>query len=190
MIQDGGLSDAFELIQSFKLPKLKTRIANLEILAAKKTKADLVACLPDHFVSENLLRAAVSVKRAAAQIDTLLHAVGMLVCLQELLDDGERILSVSLGAGNTGKPFDLSTDRRIAEFTFIDWKGGSESARQQKVFKDFFLLVEASTDKQRYLYFLGEEHAPKVFERDTPCLDMLQKDARRRAALPRNTGPR
>jgi hypothetical protein len=183
MVQDGGLSDAFELIRSFKLPKLKTRIANLETLAVDKTKSELVACLPDHLVSENLLRAAVSVKRAAAEIDTLLHAVGMLICLQELLYDGERVLSVSLGAGNTGKPFDLTTDRRIAEFTFIDWKGGPESARQQKVFKDFFLLVEASTDKQRCLYFLGEKHAPRVFERDTLCLDMLQKDARRREAF-------
>ena len=83
----------------------------------------------------DLLRAAVVVKRAAAQIDEIVRTAGMLLCLPELLEDGEQIEGVSLAAGNTGKAFDLVTDRRIAEFTFIDWKGGSESIRKQKFFK-------------------------------------------------------
>jgi hypothetical protein len=99
------------------------------------------------------------------------------------LEDSERIEAVSLAAGNTGKPFDLVTDRRIAEFTFIDWKGGSESIRKQKLFKDFYRLAEADTTKRRYLYFLGDKHAPRVFASATSCKDMLQKYAPLRDAF-------
>jgi hypothetical protein len=101
----------------------------------------------------------------------------MLLCLPELLEEGEPIEAVSLAAGNTEKSFDLVTDRRIAEFTFIDWKGGSESIRKQKLFKDFYLLAEADTTKRRYLYFLGDQHAPKVFSSRSTCEGMLQKFA-------------
>jgi hypothetical protein len=125
----------------------------------------------------DLLRAAVVVKRAAAQIDEIVHTAGMLLCLPELLEDTEQIQGVSLAAGNTGKAFDLVTDRRIAEFTFIDWKGGSESIRKQKLFKDFYQLAEAGTTKRRYLYFLGDEHAPKVFRSESSCKGMLRKFA-------------
>jgi hypothetical protein len=105
------------------------------------------------------------------------HALGMLLCLPELLAEHERIEAVSLGAGNTGKAFDLETNRRVAEFTFIDWKGGPEAIRKQKLFKDFYLLAESTTEKDRYLYFLGDKHAPKVFQSRSPCKGMLRKFA-------------
>ena len=40
-------------------------------------------------------------------------------------------------------------NRRVAEFTIIDWKGGSESIRKQKLFKDFYLLADPDTTKLR-----------------------------------------
>jgi hypothetical protein len=101
----------------------------------------------------------------------------MLLCLPEILEDDERIIAVSLAAGNIGKSFDLVTDRRIAEFTFIDWKGGPESIRKQKLFKDFYQLAEADTTKSRCLYFLGDVHAPKVFRSRSTCKGMLRKFA-------------
>jgi hypothetical protein len=101
----------------------------------------------------------------------------MLLCMEELLEAGEVITGVSLAAGNTGREFDLVTDRRIAEFTFIDWKGGAESIRKQKIFKDFYLLADAATDKRRELYFLGARHAHKVFSSKSSCAGMLRKFA-------------
>jgi len=137
----------------------------------------LSSLLVQELVSLDLVRAAVLVKRAAAQIDSVLHATGMLMCMPELLEDGERIEAVSLAAANTGKAFDLVTDRRLAEFTFIDWKGGSESIRKQKLFKDFYQLAEADTTKRRHLYFIGDVHAPKVFRSRSLCKGMLRKFA-------------
>jgi hypothetical protein len=67
---------------------------------------------------------------------------------------GEKVEYLSLGAGNTGKQFDLETTHRIAEFKFINWKGGSETIRQNSLFKDFFGLAETDTAKEKYLYVL------------------------------------
>ena len=174
---DDSLLDAFTEVARFKGAGLKGRIAQLEVAAAGCSKGTLNDLVGQERVSLALLRAAVNVKRAAAQIDVVVHATGMLLCLPEILDDNEVVESISLGAANTGKPFDLETDRRIAEFTFIDWKGGSESIRQQKLFKDFYTLAEAVTHKERYLYFLGDVHPVKVFQSRSSCKAMLQKYA-------------
>ncbi len=84
--------------------------------------------------------------------------------LPHILRKDEFIQSLSLGAGNTGRSFDLETNQRIAEFKFINWKGGSEPARQDSLFKDFYLLAEAQTSKQRYIYVTGIEHPLKFLE--------------------------
>ena len=60
-------------------------------------------------------------------------------------------------------PFDLETNQRIAEFKFIRWQGGSESIRQNSLFKDFYGLAEQETQKEKFLYVLGTEHGEKFF---------------------------
>lgn len=169
--------DALDRVTRFRGENLSVGVARLERVLAGQDRKGLGTVLLQELVTLDLLRTAVYVKRAAAQIDTVVHTVGILLCLPELLEDGEQIQAVSLAAGSTGKSCDLVTDRRIAEFTFIDWKGGSESIRKQKVFKDFCQLAEARTTKCRYLYFLGDEHAPKVFCSRSPGKGMLRKFA-------------
>ncbi|MGW1424660.1 hypothetical protein ACWAT4_31570 [Bradyrhizobium manausense] len=98
-------------------------------------------------------------KRLAGQIHVTIHALGILLCLPHILQPGERVEYVSLGAGNTGRDFDLETNVRVAEFKFIRWRGGSETIRQNSVFKDYLLLAEHPTTKRKHLYLLGTEHA-------------------------------
>jgi len=92
------------------------------------------------------------VKALAGQINVVVHALGILLALPAILQDGEVVEDLSLGAGNTGRSFDLETDRRIAEFKFIAWQGGSETIRQNVLFIDLYHLAEAKTDKKRQLY--------------------------------------
>jgi hypothetical protein len=171
---DDSLIDAFAEVARFKDSDLKGRIAQLEAAATGCSREALNDLAAQEGVSVALLRAAVSVKRAAAQIDAVVHATGMLLCLMDILNNDEVVETISLGAGNTGKQFDLETNRQIAEFTFIEWKGGSESIRKQKLFKDFYTLAEAVTHKERYLYFLGDIHLRKVFHSRSSCKGMLQ----------------
>ena len=59
--------------------------------------------------------------------------------------------SLVLGAGNTGREFDLETNYRIAEFKFIHWRGGPDTIRQNSIFKDFFLLADGESANRKYL---------------------------------------
>ncbi len=152
------LDEVYAQVQAFKQDSLGNRIASIE---GKLHGADSIGCQAFYSkegIGPELLRAAFSLKRASSQIDEVVHAVGILILLPHILRDGEVIESLSLAAGNTGKPFDLETNQRLAEFKFIDWKGGPESIRQNQLFKDFYLLAESSTPKERYLYVLGTDH--------------------------------
>jgi hypothetical protein len=61
----------------------------------------------------------IKLKRLADQINVVIHALGILVCLPHLLQPGEVIDYVSLAAGNNWQAFDPGTNRRIVEFKFI-----------------------------------------------------------------------
>jgi len=108
-----------------------------------------------------LLNAARSVKRAAAQIDVVIHALGILVLLQSILEEGEMVESLSLGAASSEvKRFDLETNRRIAEFTFIEWTG-NDNTRLQKIFKDFYRIAEFNTPKRKEIWLSDDSYVLK-----------------------------
>jgi hypothetical protein len=110
-----------------------------------------------------VLKAACIVKKIAGQINVVIHATGIALSLQSILQDGEKIESLSLGAGNTGKFFDLETDSQVAEFKFIDWQGGAETIRQNALFKGFYQLAEYKTSKRKCLYVVNDKHPVKFF---------------------------
>jgi hypothetical protein len=56
--------------------------------------------------------------------------------------------------------FDVGTDKRIAEFTFIEWRG-NDSTRLQKLFKDFFRIAEFKTDKSKELWLTDDTYVLK-----------------------------
>lgn len=115
-------------------------------------------------IDETFMDPAIAVKRVAGQINVIIHAAGILRSLPGIIEPGEKVESVSLGAGKTGRQFDLETIMRVAEYKFIDWQGGPESIRQNDIFKDFFELAEYETHKRKYLYVVGTEY-PLMFFR-------------------------
>src|SRR5262249_17298856 len=132
----------------------------------------LESALASFGASENALTSAGQLKRLVGQLNVVIHALGIMLCLPKILEAGEIIKSVSLGAGNTGRPFDLETDRRVAEFKFITWRGGAETIRQNSLFKDFYLLAEHDTLKKKYLYVL-ETSRPLKFLNGGRALDSV-----------------
>ncbi len=124
----------------------------------------------------NVLEAALQIKYIVGQINTIIHAWGILVSLSYILSPEEKIEYVSLGAGNTGKKFDLKTTKRVAEFKFITWRGGPESIRQNSLFKDFFNLVENGGNLEKYLYVIGIEHPSRFFNSSRDLKSVLSKD--------------
>ena len=124
------------------------------------------------------MNSALSIKNVAGQINVIIHAAGILNSLPTILEKGEIIESASLGAGNTGKKFDLETNIRVAEFKFIDWKGGSESIRQNGIFKDFYELAEYKTNKKKILYVVDTTYPLKFFNGGRALTSVLSKQPR------------
>ena len=83
---------------------------------------------------------------------------------------------MSLGAGNTGRKFDVETNKCIAEFKFINWSGKSDTIRQNTTFKYFFELVEYNTNKKKYLYILDKENVLKFFNNNRALKSVLSKN--------------
>jgi hypothetical protein len=155
---------------------LTRTLAQVEASVRGATSRSLEAALESFDAREEVLIGAGQLKRIVGQINVVIHALGILLCLPRLLEPEEIVQYVSLGGGNTGRAFDLETDRRVAEFKFIQWQGGPESIRQNQLFKDFFLLAEHEGPKQKYLYVLGTEHPLKFLNGGRSLLSVLSKD--------------
>ena len=165
-----------DLLAEFTQNDLRHVISGLESSIQGIGQESLLGFLKEHHVCSELLDSAAAVKRAASQINVAIHALGILSILPHILLPEEVVESVSLGAGNTGRSFDLETSRRIAEFKFITWKGGPESIRQNGIFKDFFDLAVADTAKEKYLYLLGTTHAVKFLRGRRALSSVLSKN--------------
>jgi hypothetical protein len=170
------LDEAHDRVQRFKSGSLKKTIASLESSFRAIGKSECEEAIKAHQIGGELLKATLNLKLALAQINEVVHCVGILKSLPHILEPEEKVTYLSLGAGNTGKPFDLETSSRIAEFKFIDWKGGSESIRQNALFKDFFYLAEYPTHKRRFLYVVGLKHPMKFFNGGRACTSVMSKN--------------
>jgi hypothetical protein len=100
---------------------LTSRISDLEFNLRSLDRGAVIQLLADDGVEEQSLVGALVVKALAGQINVAVHALGILLALPAILEDDEVVEELSLGAGNTGRSFDLETNRRIAEFKFIAW---------------------------------------------------------------------
>jgi len=170
------LADAAAALQKFSGTNLTDALSRIEGSLRGATKTGSLAALSASGDEKHALAAAASLKRVAAQVNTAIHALGIILCLPHILEDGETVEYVSLGAGNTGRLFDLETNRRVAEFKFIHWQGSAETIRQNSIFKDFFLLADYPSKKRKYLYVLGTEHPLKFFQAKRAIASVLSKN--------------
>jgi len=151
------LSEAVAALAIFSGKDLTSTLSQIEFSIQGRKVENCSSLFVEHHVHHEALSAAGLVKSLAGQINVMVHALGILLCLPELLHPNEIVENISLGAGNTGKKFDLETNLRVAEFKFINWQGGPEAIRQNSLFKDFYGLAEHSSHKFKYLYVLGKE---------------------------------
>lgn len=172
------LSDhKLQQLHNFTGDNLTQTLSRIERDAKSLKREGCAAYLDSICVVPETLGAAADLKRLAAQINVTIHALGILRCLPHILEPGETVEYVSLGAGNTGRKFDLETNLRVAEFKFIHWTGSSETIRQNNIFKDYFALAEHDTPKRKYLYLLGTDHALKFFRSGRALESVLSKNA-------------
>ncbi|WP_241911376.1 PE-PGRS family protein [Streptomyces sp. DH-12] len=111
-------------------------------------------------VDAGLLASALTVRESLGRINDLIHASGIMLALPHILEEGERISRrPSLGAGNDpGRPYDLETDRRVAEFKLARWRG-ADAMRKRQVFKDLTMLAADRSGRAADLFVIGPEPA-------------------------------
>jgi hypothetical protein len=183
-------AQAIELLRKFGGDDLTLTLSQIESSARGVTIDSCLSYLAESRASRDALAAAAEMKRLAGQINVVIHALGILLCLPHILEEKEHVEYVSLGAGNTGRAFDLETNLRVAEFKFIHWRGGPESIRQNSIFKDFFLLADSDSQKRKYLYVLGSTHPTKFFNGGRALSSVLSKDNRVRTLFYAHHGDR
>lgn len=171
-----AIEDALHAIELFQGKSLTENLAVIERQIIGKSLDHLSDFCLEHRINDNFMDSALLIKRLAGQINVIIHAAGIIKSLNGILEDGELVESVSLGAGNTGRLFDLETNFRIAEYKFIDWQGGSESIRQNGIFKDFFELAEYETEKRKYLYVVGTKHPLKFLRGGRSLSSVLSRN--------------
>ena len=174
------LRDAVAALQKFGGMDLTSTLARVESALEGTTAETCSSAITSCGAHNDVLAAAGLMKRLAGQINVVVHALGMLLCLPHLLEPGEAVQYLSLGAGNTGRPFDLETTYRVAEFKFIAWQGGPESIRQNALFKDFYLMAESDSTKRKYLYVLGTEQPLKFLNGGRALSSVLSRNVRLR----------
>ena len=171
-----NILESVNRIQNFIGDSLTLRISEIEGILQNKNKSEISQFLQKEVINTQIINSAFSLKLVINQINVLIHALGILLTLPKILNEDEKVETLSLGAGNTGKPFDLETTFRIAEFKFINWKGGSESIRQNSLFKDFYLLAESDRYKRKELYVFGKEIPLKFLNGNRAIESVLSKN--------------
>jgi hypothetical protein len=175
-----GILEDLKLIDTVfdRLPTDLIREIEHQIPQIKDGQAGIAKYLDDCSISKEVLYSALRLKELFGQINVVIHALGILVTLPYILEKDEIIEQLSLGAGNTGKEFDLITDRRVAEFKFINWRGGSESIRQNNVFKDFLNLLWDTSGKKKQLYLNGKKQAVSFLNGGRSLNSILSKNVK------------
>jgi hypothetical protein len=103
-----------------------------------------------------LLRAARFIREHMGRVNDVIHAAATVVALPQPLQPNEVLRRPSLAAGNDrSRPFDVETDRRIAEFELADWAPRGNAMRQRQAFKDLVNLAADRSGRKAELYVLG-----------------------------------
>jgi len=113
------------------------------------------------------------VKKQAGQVNVEIHAYGILLVLSEIMDDDDEIEYLSLGAGSTGKEFDVSTRKMFAEFKFAEWDDGSNTIRQNTFFWNYLELTIKETAKKKYIFCYNTAKAKDFLENSERTLESV-----------------
>jgi len=159
--------DAVERLASFlRVGPLTAAIAHLENSLVGKDGSGVKTVTRLSGVNTELLTAAITVRRGLGRMNDLIHAAAIVLVLPRVLEEGEKVSNrPSLAAGNDPtRPYDLETNRRVAEFKLSYWTG-SDAGRKRQTFKDLVHLAADTSGRQPELFIVGDR--PERFLRSS-----------------------
>lgn len=159
----GGASGIDELTESFATLSrfltdhdLTAHLAAAEATLQHAGPATSCEVITEYGFSEDLLDAALAVRTQVGRLNDVIHATVIARVLPLILEGGEVVVRrPSLGAGNDrSRPFDLETDRRIAEFKVAQWKG-ADTMRKRGLVSDLVHLALDESNRRAQLFVVG-----------------------------------
>ncbi|SFL37673.1 hypothetical protein [Geodermatophilus ruber] len=147
---------AFAMLVGFLSSGLTECISQAEAALDGADGVEAAAIVERFGMTEELLASALLVRQQAGRLNDVVHATTIVQLLPTLLEPGECVrVRPSLGAGNdSSRPFDLETDRRIAEFKLSFWKG-ADAMRMRGVFADLVHLAMDDSGRRAQLFVVG-----------------------------------
>ncbi|MGW1059081.1 hypothetical protein [Micromonospora rubida] len=135
---------------------LTGRVADLEARLDGADRPAATELADGSGMSMDLLLAALLVRKHAGRLSDVIHAAVITQVVPLILEEGERVQRrPSLAAGNDpSRPYDLETDRRIAEFKMSVWKG-ADAMRKRGAFADLVHLALDQSGRRAQLYVAG-----------------------------------
>lgn len=173
-----GIEQAASNIEEFRRPSLSQKIGNMQAALAGANSSSLPTLLSQFHIDQTLLISAASIKKASAQIDVVIHTLGIMYSLPLILEPDEVVQVACLGADNSGGDFDLETDRRVAEFKFIAWQDSGNAVRNKTLFEDYVKLALYSGPKHRFIYLLDLKVAQAFLGGRSSVDRILDRNAR------------
>lgn len=155
----GDPAVAFATLSEFLAENdLTERLGQVEKALVDTDAKEVAAIVRTHGLTADLLDAALAVRSRVGRLNDVIHAATISAVLPLILEVGERMVKPpSLGAGNDrSRPFDLETDRRVAEFKVSQWKG-ADTMRKLAVVADLVHLALDGSGRKPELYIVGEK---------------------------------
>ncbi|MEV4237113.1 hypothetical protein AB0J47_18265 [Nocardia sp. NPDC049737] len=151
------LAESFATLSRFLTDHdLTAHLAAAEAALHHAGSATSRAVTIEYGFSDDLLDAALAVRTHVGRLNDVIHATVIARVLPAILEEGEVVIrQPSLGAGNDrSRPFDLETDRRIAEFKVAQWKG-ADTMRKRGVVSDLVHLALDESGRRAQLFVVG-----------------------------------
>jgi hypothetical protein len=129
-------------------------------------------------LNEELLEAALIVRRDVGRVSDVIHATVIALALPKILEPGEVITNrPSLGPGNDKtRPFDLETNRRVAEFKVALWSGG-DMMRKRTLTADLVHLALDQSGRRPELWVAGVEPLRFLRSSTSPVGGLLSRSS-------------
>ncbi|WP_152611124.1 PE-PGRS family protein [Amycolatopsis sp. MJM2582] len=171
------------LVAFLRTGPLTTGISTLEhnLLNADRTTAgDITAAAG---LTEELLHAALTVRRDVGRVSDVIHATVITLALPHILEDGEVVSNrPSLGPGNDqSRPFDLETNKRVAEFKVAVWSGG-DMMRKRGITQDLVHLALHEDQRRPELWVAGTDPIRFLQTSTSPVGSLFSRASRRQRA--------
>lgn len=173
-------ADAFEQLVSFlRASPFTAGIGQLEHDLVNTDSCTASAVTHAAGLTEELLTAALIVRRDVGRVSDVVHAAVISLMLPLILEPGEIISNrPSLGPSNDkSRQFDLQTNRRVAEFKVALWLGG-DMMRKRGVTADLVHLAMDDSGLRPELWVAGSSPLRFLETSTSPVGNLLSRSSR------------